>query len=406
MIKTYNAEWVMQRRNRNHGLEPLRRVLNRHGNPQNQLSFIHVAGTNGKGSVCCFMKDVLKEHGCRVGFFTSPHLVEHYDRIRINDSWIPQDTYEKYLNAYLSDIMEEKLGMFEITVLIALEWFSHEKVDYVIWECGLGGRLDSTNVIETPIVDVITTIGSDHSSILGERKEQIAFEKAGIMRKGVSLCVGNVDRKAETVIRLQAYRRKVPVTFTGNIRSLSETCFAYDGDVYELSGMAQYQKENAVLAMEALKKLDIDIHDEKTHRAIVQSRWPGRFEQIHRSPDVYLDGAHNREGIQALLKNYDGLKRNVVTVFSALKDKPGKEMAEMLREKSDTLIITSIDSERFESMDSLAVGGCLEIRDEEEAVYRAMELAGKNGSVVICGSLYFISAMRRKLLSGGCHENN
>lgn len=397
MSETYNAEWVMKRKNHNHGLTPLTEVLKKHGNPEKGLPVIHVAGTNGKGSVCCYIRDVLAVHGYKVGFFTSPHLVSHYDRIRINDKWIDENTYNHYLNLYLDDILAWDLGMFEITVLIAVTYFKDQKVDYAIMECGLGGRLDSTNVLDDPLISVITTIGSDHGAILGTRQEQVAFEKTGIIRKGVPVCIGYVNEKAETVIRLVAQRKKAPFTFLREYRSLSEDSIGTEDDIYVLHGNAQYQKDNAALALQVLKELDVDIHDEKTHAAMKKMEWAGRFEKVCGEPDIYLDGAHNREGVKALLKNYPYLNRPVVTVFSSLGDKPGKEMAEMLKQNSDTLIITSIANDRFISMDSMAVENCLEIEDEMKAVNTAKKIAGKDGTVVICGSLYFISDMRKAL---------
>lgn len=397
MSEKYNAEWVMKRKNHNHGLAPLKEVLKKHGNPEKGLPVIHVAGTNGKGSVCCYIRDVLVSHGYKVGFFTSPHLISHYDRIRINDEWIDERTYNQYLNRYLDDILELDLGMFEITVLIAVTYFKEQKVDYAIMECGLGGRLDSTNVLDDPLISVITTIGSDHGAILGKRQEQVAFEKAGIIRKGVPVCVGYVQKKAETVIRAVAERKKAPITFLTKYRSLSEETIETENDIYVMHGNTQYQKDNAALALQVLKELGVDIHDKKTHEAIKKMEWAGRFEKVSEEPDIYLDGAHNREGVQALLRNYPYLKRPVVTVFSSLGGKPGKAMAEMLRENSKTLIITSITNERFISMDSMAVEECIEIKDEMEAVNTAKKIAGKDGTVIVCGSLYFVSDMRKVL---------
>lgn len=395
MSETYNAEWVMRRKNHNHGLTPLKEVLKKHGNPQKGLPVIHVAGTNGKGSVCCYIRDVLALHGYKVGFFTSPHLVSHYDRIRINDEWIDENTYNRYLNKYLDDILAWNLGMFEITVLIAVTYFRDQKVDYAIMECGLGGRLDSTNVLDDPLISVITTIGSDHGAILGTRQEQVAFEKAGIIRKGVPVCIGYVTKKAETVIRLVAERKKAPFTFLRKYRSLSEDSMETENDIYVLHGNSQYQKDNAALALHVLKQLGVDIHDVKTHAAVRKMEWAGRFEKVSEEPDIYLDGAHNREGVRALLRNYAYLNRPVITVFSSLGDKPGKEMAEMLKQNSDTLIITSIANDRFVSMDSMAVENCMEIKDEMEAVNMAKKIAGERGTVIICGSLYFVSDMRK-----------
>ena len=396
----FDENWVMRRRNPNHGLEPIRQVLARHGNPQNDLKFIHVAGTNGKGSVCCYIRDVLMAHGYRTGMFTSPHLINHFDRITIDGIWITKDEYQHILDACIDDIIELNLGMFEIALLIALLHFKKQKTDYVVLECGLGGRLDNTNVIPSPVISVITTIGSDHAALLGNRVQQVAFEKAGIIREHVPVCVGLVSRKARGVIASVANRKHAPITFMKQVQVTGQNAFKYDHDVYELSSAAFYQKENALLALRVLKSIGIDIHDDATKQALHESSWKGRFEKVGTHPAIYLDGAHNKEGIEALVRNYSGLNRPVITVFSALKDKPGRWMASKLSQVSDELIITSINNGRFDSMDSLSIDGAVMVADENQAVDQAVKLAGENGTVVICGSLYFISDIRKRWKTG------
>lgn len=396
----FDENWVMRRRNPNHGLEPIRQALARHGNPQNDLKYIHVAGTNGKGSVCCYIRDVLMANGYRTGMFTSPHLIHHFDRITIDGKWITKDEYQHILDASIDDIIELNLGMFEIALLIALLHFKKQKTDYVVLECGLGGRLDNTNVIPSPVISVITTIGSDHAALLGNRVQQVAFEKAGIIREHVPVCVGLVSRKARGVIASVANRKHAPITFMKQVQVTGQNAFTYDHDVYELSSAAVYQKENALLALRVLKSIGIDIHDGATKQALHESSWKGRFEKVGTHPAIYLDGAHNKEGIEALVRNYSGLNRPVITVFSALKDKPGRWMASKLSQVSDELIITSINNGRFDSMDSLSIDGAVMVADENQAVDQAVKLAGENGTVVICGSLYFISDIRKRWKTG------
>ncbi|MGM9942349.1 MAG: bifunctional folylpolyglutamate synthase/dihydrofolate synthase [Bulleidia sp.] len=394
-MTVYDENWVMARKNPNHGLTPLKTVLGRYGNPQDSLRIIHIAGTNGKGSTACYIRDVLQAHGYRTGLFSSPHLITHFDRITINGIEITRQDYRMYLNQCIDDIIAYDLGMFEIVFLIAMLYFKDRKIDWAVVECGLGGRLDNTNVISDPVISVITTIGSDHAALLGERCSQVAFEKAGIIRPHVPVCVGIVSEQAKTVISLCSQRKKSAIMYLGKIRSRGMHAFEYDRDVYHLNAQAQYQKENASLALMVLKRIGVNIHDALTKKAIETSMWKGRFERVMDTPAVYLDGAHNREGIDALLKNYPYLSHPVVTVFSALKDKPGKVMARNLMAHSDHMIITSISNARFESMDSLYVEGVQQIADENEAVNTAVRLAGSDGTVVICGSLYFISDIRK-----------
>ena len=201
--ESINEEWVMSRRNLNHGLSPLQSTLESIGNPQNTYRCIHVVGTNGKGSTCNYLKDILVSQGYKVGMFTSPHLMTHRDRIRINDSYISEDAFHAYLMKYYDVIVEKQLGMFEIDTLIAFQWFFDEKVDYAIIETGLGGRLDSTNLIARPELCIITSIGFDHMAFLGTRIEQIAYEKAGIIQSYTRCLIGHLSEKARKVIASQ-----------------------------------------------------------------------------------------------------------------------------------------------------------------------------------------------------------
>lgn len=389
-----NEEWVMSRHNKNHGLTPIRTILNKAGNPQNKIRIIHVAGTNGKGSTCNYLKDILISQGYKTGMFTSPHLVNHRDRIRINDAWIPHDVFMKYLKRYYEDIVEYDLGMFEIDTLIAYTWFYEEHVDYAIIECGLGGRLDSTNVIEKPVLSVITTIAKDHMQILGDRIEQIAFEKAGIIMPYETCAVGMIDTKALTVIERHAWRIHASVKKMPAYRNLGKGIFSFMHDTYALSSLAEYQKQNASLALWCSYLLGIDIHSESVKQAVNQSMWAGRFEKVSENPDVYVDGAHNEEGIEALTASAGCLKRPLITVFSALKDKPGMKMAERLQGISDVLIVTSFHNARADTLDDLSPDGAIKEPSYEKAIEKAVRLSDVKGTVLICGSLYFVSIVR------------
>ena len=385
----------MSRRNRMHGLEPIRKACAAFGNPQNQLKIIHVAGTNGKGSTVNYIRAVLCALGYRVGTFTSPHLTAHFDRIRINDVWIEEDVFNAYLEKNMKVIEELDLGMFEIDTLIAFEWFAECKVDYAIIETGLGGRLDNTNIIEHPLLSLITTIGFDHMAILGDRLTQIAFEKAGIIKHGSHCIHGYLTPSCTKVIHARA--RAVQAACHG-IRAYRDTGMnqmEYRGCIYEVSG-AQYQKANACLALEAIRFLGFDIKDERVKKAVRECTWKGRFEKISEHPDIILDGAHNEEGIRALCASVTDLKRPLVCVFSALKDKPGRTMSGLLEEAVDQLIVTSFENERADSIDHLVSEHALIIDDWHEAIEKAEQNA-ENGTVLITGSLYFISTVRQYL---------
>lgn len=389
----YNEEWVMQRKNHNHGLTALRKVLNNCGNPQNQIRCIHIAGTNGKGSTTNYLKDILLSQGYRVGMFTSPHLVEHRDRIRINDAWISEEEFHTYLMKHMDEILENDLGMFEIDTLIAYEWFCDKHVDYALIETGLGGRLDSTNLIESPQMCLITSIGFDHMQILGNRIEQIAFEKAGIIMPYTLCLCANVDAKAECIIRRVAYRKHARLLSLPKCRSIGEKSFVFENDVYHLSTSALYQVKNASLALYASKMLGIDIHNEHVKKVVAKSMWKGRFETIQQDPCVILDGAHNTEGVSALCASMQQLQKPVVCVFSALKDKQVHQMAYAIQKHCDVLIVTEFENDRADRVEDLYIAGAIVEKDYLQAIQKAIRLA-LGGTVVVTGSLYFISKVR------------
>lgn len=391
-------EWVMSRRNKHHGLQPLRDACASIGNPQNQIKVIHVAGTNGKGSTSRAIQQILHMHGYKTGLFTSPHLVDHRDRIRINDDWISEAEFHTYLNRFMKLILAYDLGMFEIDCLIAFAWFYDQKVDYAVIECGLGGRLDSTNVIDNPVLCVITTIAMDHMDVLGNRLEQIANEKAGIMRCTVPTVTGTLRQNASTVIQRHAERIFAPLHVRRPYRSINSHTFIYRNDIYKMTCRAEYQKKNLSLALEACWTLGINIHDELTHQAVQQFNWPGRFEKIRKNPDVIVDGAHNKEGMHALLTSITEVKRPLTIVFSALKDKPGNEMARYYQKEADHLIITHFDNSRADTLADLYVPGAVTEEDWHQAIRKALDMA-EDGTVLITGSLYFVSLARAWLTS-------
>ena len=193
-------EWVMSRHGHSHDPEEMKQILAEAGSPQNTFGTVHAAGTNGKGSFVNYLSDILISQGRKTGMFTSPHLISHLDRIRIDGKWIPGETFMAYLNRYYDLITEQNLSMFEIDVLIAFSWFRDEHVDIAVIECGLGGRYDSTNVLDKPELSVITTVGFDHMERLGDTLGKIAWQKAGIIRDDSRILAGNIPDEAMAVI--------------------------------------------------------------------------------------------------------------------------------------------------------------------------------------------------------------
>jgi dihydrofolate synthase / folylpolyglutamate synthase len=388
-----DEEWVMKRRNLNHGLSSIKTVLNKFRDPQDCIRCIHVAGTNGKGSTCNYLKDILVSQGYKVGMFTSPHLITHRDRIRINDEWISKDMFQKYLLEMREDIEEYQLGMFEIDTCIAFRWFCDEQVDYAIIETGLGGRLDSTNIIKDPTLCIITSIGFDHMNLLGNRIEQIANEKAGIIQENSRCLIGNIDLKAKMVICKHGFRKHAHMISLPSYYDIENQRFRFEKECYEINCQAKYQIHNASLALKAAELLGIDIKTEIVKEALKNSFWLGRFEEVCKEPRVIIDGAHNEEGIRALCESMQELQRPIYCVFSALKDKEVHKMAMMLKKNCDELIVTQFENERADTIDDLYVEGAIMEKDYQLAIENTMKKC-RVGTIVITGSLYFISIVR------------
>ncbi|MBQ3459674.1 MAG: bifunctional folylpolyglutamate synthase/dihydrofolate synthase [Solobacterium sp.] len=391
-----DVEWVMARHSRSHGLLPIRTVMKKYGDPQDQMKVIHVAGTNGKGSTVNYLRDILMALGYKVGTFTSPHLEHHFDRIRINGNWITEERFNAYLEEMMDDIEELDLGMFEIDTVISLRWFYEQKVDYAILECGIGGRLSNTNIVKKPVLNVITTIGYDHVDLLGSRIEQIAFEKAGIIMPYANCALGFLLPKAENIIRHTAYARHAAVSSPKRwYRDVGEHAFVYRGHTYTIQG-GDYQKHNAALALHGIWLLGLDVGSEKVREAVAASQWRGRFETMSKDPLIVIDGAHNEEGVRALCESAASLPRPLRIVFSALRDKPGRKMAQMLKDSCDRLYITHFEFYRADTVAGLSVEGAETVDNWQEAIQKAVSFAA-DGSTLITGSLYFISVVREYL---------
>ncbi len=396
-VNSADAEnYVMTRHGKGTGLARFIEILHEYGDPQDAFRSVHVAGTNGKGSTCNYLKDIFTALGYRTGLFTSPHLDEHRDRIRINDELIPPDRYLGYVNALYERIEAEKLSMFESVSLICFLYFRDEQVDIAVIETGLGGLLDMTNALHQPLLSVITSIGYDHMHVLGDTLEEIAAQKAGIIKEDGRVAAGVMPEEALAVIRDTAARKHAEFRQMKPYVNVSERSFELEGTLYTLSTSAQYQKNNAALALTAAEMLGVNIHDELIVMAVRNSLWHGRFETVCEDPHIVTDGAHNEEGIRALAASVGSLQKPVICVFTAMKDKQGPLMERMLEEVCDRMIITEIPYYRSDSGEHLNPGDQLVIPDYREAIDTAIRECG-GGTVLICGSLYFVSYAREYL---------
>ena len=398
------------------------------GEPDEGMKIFHVAGTNGKGSVCAFLQSVLRQAGCRVGTFTSPHLMEIRERFCINGEMVAEKVFEESYGAVrmLSQSMMEKgychPSYFEFLFYMAMDMFRKTEMDIVILETGLGGRLDTTNVIKSPLVSVITSISLDHTEYLGDTIEKIAWEKAGIIKRGIPVVFDGNDRNASQVIRTRA-------------KELGSPFYEVDRQGYEITGwedkgcqarfyktgedfmevtvptVAEYQVMNAFLAFKALEAsglkevMGLEITRPQMKEGIANMYWPGRMEKV--LPGVYLDGAHNPGGIKAFVRAAAGLceagKKRADLLFSSVSDKDHDKMIKEIAGALplDQVVVAHIHSERglktevllkeFQNACGCGVEG---FQTVEEAVLYMLHKKDEEHLLFCVGSLYLMGEIK------------
>ena len=401
------------------GLSRISELCKALGNPEKNLKFIHVAGTNGKGSFCSMTDSILRAAGYKVGLFTSPYVVRFNERMKVDGEDIPDETLSDIVEKIkpICDAMTDKPTEFELITAIAFVYFSSQKCDYVVLECGLGGRLDSTNIIESPILSVITGIALDHTAILGETIEKIAFEKAGIIKEGVPTLFGGEDEGAERVIRAHADEMKSPFYLSSDIKmtsvrsSLSGTDF--DSDILQglhVSLLGKYQIKNArnvLSAIKIMRSIGVEIPDEAVRCGLARAVWHARFELLCDDPIVIYDGAHNSEGVDALylsVKEYFG-DAPLYCLSGTLADKDYAHTAQIISRIATRAYTITPDNPRALSAENFAK--CISDLGIEahpsdsiaEAVRRAFYDAKAAGVPLICfGSLYTYGEVSSEIL--------
>lgn len=410
-----------------HSLEHTRQFLNILGNPGKKRKIIHVAGTNGKGSVCAYIQAILAAEGKNVGFFTSPHLISVNERIQINRNPIDNTAfYRVFCCAYDAAIQMQEQGMghpsyFEFLFGMGMCAFEESAVEYLILETGLGGRLDATNAFETPCLSVITSISLDHTGILGDTIEQIAMEKAGIIKDQVPVFFDGTDPIASKVIQTVAKKKNCLCReITKNAFEIKEVCVehiafyrgnAYDDcSIWKVPICGLYQVVNAELAIEAMEYLlkEETMQKKKWIDAIFNVKWEGRMEQV--SDHFLLDGAHNPGAIQAFLESVDQIFNggNPVVIFSAVADKEYEKMVECLCKHLDAkaFIVTQIEDERKVESDILlkvfqkyTKKPIFERKLLKDAIALSYEI--REGEEIFClGSLYLVGMVKKYLAEG------
>ncbi|MBE7029925.1 MAG: bifunctional folylpolyglutamate synthase/dihydrofolate synthase [Ruminococcaceae bacterium] len=394
------------------GFTGISRLLDRLGNPQERLDFIHVAGTNGKGSVTSMLASVWQAYGKKVGWFTSPYLERFHERIRIGNDEIDDASLIRLTERIKTEVeaLEKEecyVTEFEVVTAIGLMYFAEQDCDMVVLETGLGGRLDATNVIRHPRLCVITSIGLDHTQYLGDTLAQIAFEKAGILKKGAPVVIyPHMDARAEQVIRTRAEELEcsliVPDKDAVNVlgATLSGTKFCYDGMEISLPLVGGFQVDNAIMTIEAARALGVP--DEVIAVGIARATWPCRFEVMQGRKTVILDGAHNHAGICAFadaVKNHLA-GRELVLVFGMLPEKDYQKSLAVLSELNARMIVTRPPGPRGEGADRVyeyakSMGFSAEfICDNISAIKRADDISSHDAAICVFGSLYLTGGVR------------
>ena len=418
------------------GLARMEYMMEKLGHPERRIRPIHVAGTNGKGSTCAIISQILKELDYAVGTFTSPYITKFTNRIQYNGEDIPEEEVVRLLNDIkpLADELEHsELGaptMFEVSTALAILYFAKVSCPYyVVWEAGLGGRLDSTNIVH-PAVTVITNIGHDHMDVLGNTLLDVAREKAGIMKSGVPLISGVKQPEIALFLDEHARQRKAKhysagrdFSVLGKHASSEGQSFDYESlftrlEDLELSLIGEHQLENAAVALmtiDVLKQYNaLIVEEEQLRSALSRVIWPGRLEVVGQNPSVLLDGAHNPEGAEALVRaiKQHFPHRKLHILIGMMPNKNHKSYLEHILHIVDRLIVTEPDfhkkwpaAEAAEKISQWAnEAGCdCEIvleKDWKKALDLLRDAVDEDDLAVVCGSLYLVADVRSRLLYG------
>ena len=410
-------EWILDRMKykRKYGLDRMRVLMSLLGNPQEDYPIIHVTGTNGKGSTIAMLSSLFVHHGQRVGAFVSPHLIDYTDRFLMNGNVMPEEDFEMVGNlvqqaeATLIDEYEP-LSFFEIMTAMALVYFSRKKVEVALLEVGIGGLLDTTNIVHSTM-SVITSIGMDHEEMLGNTLEEIAIQKTGIFKQNQEVVLGNLPTEALKVAEVvgETYNCDIhQFEREFNIEPFEEGLIFKRSDfqihIPYLNLKGKYQLENAAVALECFllfeKKFQLPIDSSAIQESFQTVTWPGRMEVVHHSPTVILDGAHN---IHALKRFVETVKQNgeledqQTILFSALKRKHYKEMVDYLRKElpEARLVLTTFDYVGAIEKQDYLHSEIEFVENAQQFVEKYMNKTSDQEALWITGSLYFISFMRK-----------
>jgi dihydrofolate synthase/folylpolyglutamate synthase len=402
------------------GLERMELLLRMLGNPEKKLKYIHIAGTNGKGSTAVMLASVLTEAGYKTGLYTSPYIQCFNERIQIDGRNIPDESIiseVENLKDFIA-VMEDKPTEFEIITVIAFLYFYHCQCDIVVLEVGMGGRLDSTNIIPTPEVAIITAIDLDHTRELGDTIEKIAREKAGIIKRDCDLVLYQQKRSVYEIINSvcaeqSARIHSVDFNHIEITRSdMSGQCMIFENHSnVKINLRGEYQQKNAAVV---LKTLDVlvkkgwRISETDIRKGMEKAKWPGRFELLSKEPYFLVDGAHNPNGVQALANNIEVYFKNkkIIFLIGVLMDKNYEAMMKIILPYGNRFIVVQPENPRALSKSELANFlresfdvNVIEAINVKDGINSALEMVGEDEIIIAFGSLYMVGSIRSFFLS-------
>ena len=399
------------------GLHRVQALLDKMGNPEKKLKYVHIAGTNGKGSTASMTASILQKAGYRTGLYTSPYIYRFHERMQINGEQISDEDLVEITEMVkpLASSMEQSPTEFELVCCIAFEYFARKQCDVVVLEVGLGGAFDATNVIDTPEVAVITNIGLDHTDILGNTVEEIARTKAGIFKEGGQAVVYRGLPGVEQVFEEVCAEKNVKLR-KADFDSLKLKAHSLDGQVFDcgdrrnlvLPLLGDHQLHNASVVLSIIDSMieqGWKISEENIYEGMRDVRWPGRFDIVSRDPLFIIDGGHNPQCIDALVKNIEDYltDRKVIALTGVLGDKDYADMYQPVMPLVDCFVCITPPSPRKLEAEALAAhlsgagANAIACDTVEAGVVKALELSGKDGVVLCFGSLYTIGAIKEAL---------
>ncbi len=399
------------------GLDNIAALTRELAHPEKKYPVIHVAGTNGKGSTCLYLAEILRTHGYRTGLFTSPHLVDFRERIRVDGELIGRKEVINFWQEIKSTVLERKATFFDTTTAMALYYFARQAVDVVVMETGLGGRLDSTNIVPAEMA-VITPVGFDHQKQLGDTLSEIAAEKAGIIKPAIPVFTGRQPQAALDVLRKVCEQRKSVLYVMPDETQIKYQPGGRGGFQLETAGMkiagrlpqpGRFQVENLALAVNAaayfMERRGRKLMTETVERSLSAMRWPGRLERIRRQPDVFFDVSHNLPGIEASMEvlREEAVPGKRYLLLGLVNDKDMGRIVRYLSPLFDAITVTEPQSHRRQEGELLYrafrshTQNVKLIKDLFRAYESSLSMLGKNDTLVVMGSHYLVGALKARV---------